>query len=161
MSYSKQQERVFELAQQEPYWLGDSDADMVVEILKEDQRQDGNSCEMCGEPIDEDDRREWTDDEGTEILYCECCFDRMEGRKIKTYRFRYETLYDVDCVSGELVKDISEIKIYHNADGLRKVADFNSRLDLQTLTDKIKETCVDCHIITETLQLKENYTGKR
>ena len=163
LPYSQQRERMFELAQQEPYGLGDHDADNVVDLLIDDQKEEGNCCEMCYDPVDEEDRREWIDDDykDTEILYCVECFDRMESIYPKTYRFRYECLRDVETIWNELVGDLKEMKMFHSADGLRHIAEFQSILDLQILKYKIEDRCEDCHIAVGTLELQEkNYTLK-
>lgn len=45
-----------------------------------DDDEDDNCCEMCG---DKADREEWVDENGTGILYCEDCYNRMTERKEK------------------------------------------------------------------------------
>jgi ribosome-binding protein aMBF1 (putative translation factor) len=40
-------------------------------------------CEMCGVETTEETQRYWYDDDDTEILYCEECYDRMIERKKK------------------------------------------------------------------------------
>ena len=82
LPYSQQREKVFELAQKAPYYLTDHRADNVVYILTQDQKEEGYCCVKCDEPVDEEDRRGLNDDEGTELLYCEYCFDRLEAKQV-------------------------------------------------------------------------------
>lgn len=78
---------------------------------------------------------------------------------MKKYKLRAECLYDVNLFRRTIQvrnQKIEEVKNYPDC-----IFSFESPEDLPTLLEKISGIDGDVHVMYETLELEENYTGER
>jgi len=78
---------------------------------------------------------------------------------MKKYKFRAECAYDVEVIEKSIPLENKEM--VHAEPYPDCYVTFESPEELPTLLEKIQSLDGDLHVIYETLQLEENYTGER